>query len=398
MHIPNERIFREMNSEIASLWYVPATGDDDIALLVKSITTSIKAVVSGCPIELYFGKKDNYLCTGIKIKDVPDSPLFICGVQRNYEEHKALYKCLKKKRFPVFFFNEMNVCSAWSYCSISEQTAQQTLSFLGNLKSLYVGEFDAKASETLDDFQIATDEDGFPKLKVVMPTFFFCPESEEWHSIESYFLSNTDSKSVNVFNKDEGGNFENTVWSSLSYLFPDHIYKSPIIRYGETKREFTDVFAFHEYGSFIIETKDLSIISAGTNRSMDKRTAGVKKQVSKAIKQLTGAVKHFKNGAELTDNIGNIIEVDRKIVPHCIVLITELMHYGDWSEIVKQLSEANASTKSFFHLLDERELIELIKGSSNNPVLFDYNLMKRFELFKEKQSVFIRSQTESRNN
>ena len=106
MHIPSERIFTEMRSEAASLWYVPTNDEQETALLVKVLTPSIKAIITGCPIQLVFGKKDSYLCIGIRIEDMPDTPIFISGIQKEYEEHIALIKAMKKGSFHIFLFNE----------------------------------------------------------------------------------------------------------------------------------------------------------------------------------------------------------------------------------------------------------------------------------------------------
>jgi hypothetical protein len=68
------------------------------------------------------------------------------------------------------------------------------------------------------------------------------------------------------------------------------------------------------------------------------------------------------------------------------------MHYGDWSDIEKRLNEAMLESGAFFHLMDLRELISLLKGSSGRAELVDYNLMERCKLFVKTQSVHIRSQ------
>ena len=70
--------------------------------------------------------------------------------------------------------------------------------------------------------------------------------------------------------------------------------------------------------------------------------------------------------------------------------ITELMTCGDWDEITQQMLDAMQQTGAFFHLLDLREFIVLLKQSSGDPKLVDYNLMERCKLFIEKKSVFIR--------
>ena len=62
MHIPSEKVYNKMRSEIASLWYVPANDGNETALIIKAPTPTIKAAILGCPLKLFFGKEDAYLC------------------------------------------------------------------------------------------------------------------------------------------------------------------------------------------------------------------------------------------------------------------------------------------------------------------------------------------------
>lgn len=96
MHIPSERIYNSMLAEHAHVWCVPVNNGDETALLIKSITPSLKALITGCQIQLLFGKKDNYLCTGARIYDMPDAPLLISESQIVSEEHAALVQSMKQ--------------------------------------------------------------------------------------------------------------------------------------------------------------------------------------------------------------------------------------------------------------------------------------------------------------
>lgn len=66
------------------------------------------------------------------------------------------------------------------------------------------------------------------------------------------------------------------------------------------------------------------------------------------------------------------------------------MTCGDWDKISNQLIDAIEQTGALFHLLDLREFITLLKQSSGDPKLIDYNLLERCKFFIEKKSVFIR--------
>ena len=121
MHIPSERVYNSMRSETASIWYVPAyDGEETTSLLIKAPTPTLKALIAGCPMQLLFGKKDTYLCTGTRIGDMPDTPLLLSRAQIAAEEHTALIQSMKRKKFPIFLFNEMDICLASSSIEITE--------------------------------------------------------------------------------------------------------------------------------------------------------------------------------------------------------------------------------------------------------------------------------------
>lgn len=390
MFLPSERVLNRMRAETGSMWYVPSNGDEEAAFLIKATTPTLKALIVGCPIQLLFGKKDNYLCIGVRIEDMPDTPLLISGAQVVLEEHNALFQVMKQKKFPIFLFNEMDICIASSSINVSDSDAKALFELVGTEGSLYVGDFNNDTSFALDCFGYSIDKTRPYPNAYEIPVVKITPRISEWKTNNIYFIDNDSYYGINLADKSEGTVFENTIWGSLESVFPATLYKSPRVQHGDKKREFTDVFAYHEYGSFLIEAKDLSVIQSGYSKNETKRLAGIQKQAEKAIKQLVGAANAFKRGETLFDAKGNEIYVDRSIPPHCIILITELMICGDWDNITKQLIEAMEETGALFHLLDLREFITLLKQSSGDPKLIDYNLLERCKFFVEKKSVFIR--------
>lgn len=390
MYIPSERIYNKMRAESASIWYVPANNGEETAFIMKAPTPTLKALIVGCPIQLLFGKKDSYLCTGAKIEDMPDTPIILSGAQIVAEEHEALIQSMKQRQFRMFLFNEMDICLASSFIEITEEDSLTVLKLLQDDTALYVGEFNDDVSFAIDCFDYSMDHTRNIPNAYEIPIIKVVPRISEWKTANIYFLNNDSAYSINIANRTEGETFENTIWGALESVFPTTLYKSPQVRHGEKKREFTDVFAFYEYGSFLIEAKDLSVIQAGFDRNEAKRLAGIQKQTEKAIKQLVGAANAFKRGDTLFDKNGNEIQVDRNIPPHCIILITELMTCGDWDIITKQLTDAAQQTGALFHLLDFREFITLLKQSSGDPRLIDYNLLERWECFMKNQTVLIR--------
>ena len=391
MHLPSERVYREMRSEEASLWFVPANRGEELALLVKAPSSAIKALIAGCPLRLLFGRKGPYLNVGVRVLDMPDAPILISGPQREAEEHLALVRTLQERRLPIFLFNEMDVCLAWTNLDLTEDAASQVLAMLSPVETLYVGPFTSDFSHALDCFCYSTDPtQTYPGASIIpltdIPTIL-----EPWRTNRVSFVGVRGYETIAIDDQDEGGMFERAVWASLESVFPFTLYKSPQVKIGRKSRELTDVLAFHEYGNFLIEAKDLSVIQAGYGRDQERRTKGVQKQIGKAITQLVGASKAVRRGERISDANGTELSVVRDKPAHCIVLITELMHWGDWTEIERALMDAMLATGDFFHLFDLREFITLLKGSSGSGPLLDYHLMKRCEGFAKNGSVHVRT-------
>lgn len=389
MHIPSARVHKEMLSEEAGTWIVPAVGNGDTAILIKAPSSTLKALVSGARLAFVFGVKDGYLCCGTRIFDVPDAPLLLCSVQRHVEEHEALARIAKSGTTPIFLYNELDVCVAWSDGAIEfdEKTALQD--FASDPTRFYSGPMTPGLDSILDRFEsvleLGTTSDN--TLEIIEVSLGHGP----WVASIISFTGVLQHQTVVLTDQNEGSVLEKITWASLESVFPLTLCHSPQVRIGKKPRELTDVLAFYEYGTFFFESKDLSVIQAGIGRGRERRLKGTQKQAHCAIEQLVGASKVAKRGEVVTDSDNEIINLVLDKPIHCIVLLTELMHEGDWSEIEEALINAMIETGDYFHLFDLRELIILLKASNGEPHRFDYNLIKRCERFIESRSVHMRS-------
>lgn len=388
MHIPSSKIYNEIRSEKASLWIVPANNGQETALLIKISTPIIKALIKGCNFEILLGLKNNYLIMGIKIYDIPEYPVLISKVIRTKEEIDILLRILNEEKFPFFLFNEMDICVANSFLNIK---GKQIITEFNS--DFYCGVLDDNCLKFHDEFEELISSDNFeinnvynPRLKIITIKL----QCSEWKASLNSFIGFRESHEFEINREDEGNIFENMIWSSLESVFNFNLFKSPQIKVGNINREFTDIFAFSELGVFFIEAKDISIIQAGYEKTREKRINGIQKQVKKAIAQLKGATKVFKNNNIIFDSQGSEIVVNREIIPHAIILVTEVMHIGDWSEISNLILDASESTGALFHLIDFEELINILKSVSGDSLGFDYNLVKRFEKFIECKSIHLR--------
>lgn len=391
MHLPSPRVYQEMRSEDASLWIVPANGGQELAVLIKAPSSSIKGLIAGCRLSLVFGIHGDVLCAGVRIFDMPDAPILISGAVKESEEQEAVRRLLRDRKAPIFLFNEMDMCLAWTNLTLREDDAVNVSRLLNMESALYTGFFTTSCSRALDCFGLSIDPAAdYPGAQPI-PIAELSVELEPWCANNVSVVSVRGYHTITINDRNEGEMFERAIWASLEHVFPLTLYKSPQVTIGDKTREFTDVLAFHEYGSFLIEAKDLSVLEAGFERNQERRTKGVQKQAKKAIGQLVGACKALTRGDAVVDDNGNQLNLVRDKPPHCIVLITELMHWGEWQEVEMLLVEAMRTTGGFFHLFDLREFIVLLKVSRGNPMLLDYNLMQRCKTFVKHGSVFIRS-------
>lgn len=149
--------------------------------------------------------------------------------------------------------------------------------------------------------------------------------------------------------------------------------------------------AFYDKGVFLIESKALAVISLENEKSMDKKVSNIKKQIKKGIKQLIGAKNSIDTGIDIYDSKNNIIMFDKKIIPHCIVLVPELLPFGDWEEIVYEMMTVMTKKRIFLHVMDLLEFMKYIKVSSGKKEYLDYYLIKRSESFAQHKNLFIKA-------
>ncbi|MCP4157073.1 MAG: NERD domain-containing protein [bacterium] len=154
----------------------------------------------------------------------------------------------------------------------------------------------------------------------------------------------------------------------------------------------TDVLCLSEHGIFLFETKSIAVYSTDPSRTSGRRLKNLHKQVKKALSQLKGAINSIKNGYDVISKSGNQINLNRKNVLHAIVVVSELIPLGDWKEIVNLAENLFRETQCMVHIVDLEELYSMVVISKQKR-LFDYNLMKRFEVLIKEKTIFIRSKS-----
>lgn len=394
MHLPSERIYKEIKSEAMHLWYVPANNGEDTAVLIKASSNTLKAITTGCKLELLFGiyqhSNIKVLFTGIRIYDTTDMPLLLFSVQRHDEEHLALKRILMLKQSSIFLFNELDMCVASGELAICNDGARKPLSLIGDIDEIYSGSFDNSFNYLLDNFYISIDPTIQKKPEIEISSISTPVSANNWNTHIVDFLGYHECNETTLNDSNEGNYFENKVWFSLDSIFKEKLYKSPQVKRGNKTRELTDILAYSNERLFMIEAKSISVIKAGFKRTQERKCKGVIKQVEKAIKQLLGAFNALE-GYIFDNSSKSEIIIPCKKNPHCIVLVSELVEYSGWDKVVSKIKNLVSGDNYYIHVMDLREWIILLKLSSGDMRSLDASLKNRFNIFLETNSLHLRA-------
>lgn len=391
MIVPSERVVKEMHSEAASMWVIPSSDKEYKSLIIIKIpSASIKAIISGCNFDISFSLKNNILVYALRVYDTPDNPLMISGIVTILEEILSIVHLVKEKKTQLFIFNELDICIGWS--NISLQGDDEDLIEKLKLSNHTISKYDKECQYVLDCLCFSMDKEYNTECREEIKIYTFGISIDEWRVNTNIIIGEYINTHLRINDENEGGMFELTALSSLESLFPNAIYKSPQVKIGKKTREFTDILACDDNGAILIESKDLSVIKSGFNRTMTRRVSGVQKQAKTAIGQLVGACNAMARGEIIFDSNGNEINIKRDAPHHCVILVTEIIHSGSWYEVEQRLVNAFKETKCFYHLLDLRELMAILKFSKFDPNLLRINLVNRFKKFIEYKSVHIRTE------
>ncbi|MCY7279245.1 MAG: hypothetical protein LH702_37310 [Phormidesmis sp. CAN_BIN44] len=395
MHIPSAEIYKEIFHEPAGIWFVPALGTDTHAILLKAPTNVLKAVMAGCEVKISFAIDQSadlpVLISCVQIYDDKDTPVMVFSPHIKEVEHKALPEILNRKSTPLFLYDELSRNIAWAESAWSQDTdkvSQLILSF----QSLHSGEATEVVQFALDNLQVSLD----PAIIIPSATQISFDQiglvSQSFNAIDILSYSVNDKAHIfNALSKDEGGGFEQSAWQLLESLFDYQLYKSPqTINNAGKERELTDLFAFNDKRTFLFEAKVSSVLNTSSERSTERRTKNIESQIKKALGQLYGAMRAIRSEQKIVSKSSIELNFDRKIVPHSIVVISEMFPAVNWTEITKALMETALESSSMVHIIDLVELRNLI-GYSSNVYYFDYYLMQRFEAVINKESAFVRT-------
>lgn len=378
-----EEIYQEIKREDIGIWFI--SDDYGFKISVKIPSNVIRSLINGCRMEFLFGKDNegekNYFHTGARIYDNKTKPCIITQPSRFTRDYNGLEKILKEEEVIIEFYDELVTCSATAELKIKEIERFDIIQFMGDAKKLYIGDYTAILSLSMDSFVYSIDPSQRTTNSYKIETKSISCEISNWNIINKSFVGFADVQEVNMSDKDEGGTFEKQIWFSMEGLFDIDIYLNPIVQQGCKERELTDILAHHKYGIFLVETKALGILNVDKEQTIDRKAENVIKQVLKGIKQLVGANRNIKRNLPIFSKSGKPIKLDTSLVPHCVVLVSELIPFGDWKEVEKEIILSMMNEKIYLHVMDYQEFMKYLKTSMGKKERLDYYLMGRAERF-----------------
>lgn len=390
---PFERLHKEIRSEEASIWFTK--DGETLVLIIKAPLNSCKALIHGCTSEILVGidwtKAWPIVHSGLRVFDDLENPLLITGAHRFVDENECLKLILDNGNCSIVIYTELGFPLIYGQARFEEGKCTKVLKEIKKADNFYHGDFTHEVKKSLDSFDLSIDPtrefDNTYQIKVLQIDCKFY----SWNEPEAHFLGVNEKVNSKLTDVQEGGILEKHIWFSLQSIFPFEIFLNPKFNSRSGEKEFTDIFAFYELGVFLIESKSLSIYSGNSEKTMSRKVLSFQKHIKKAINQLVGASEGIKNGTNILDSNGDLIKFKRDIVPHCVVLVSELFPFGDWKEIENLILNRVSEKKVFIHVFDLRELVSILKTTDGKKELLDFRLIKRFEKFLEIKSIHIRT-------
>lgn len=386
----NDILYRELISEKAAVWFIP--DGNNLELRIKAPTITLMAIIQGAIVHFIFGQeliaKNLFLTYACVIEDDSTNPCIISGIIRRRQEQDALISILQGTKIIVVLYNELDMPVAWTN-NINHFSAEHYIEWLES-KDFYCG-------GNVPEQEIALDNLG-KEVKSNIGSYttnnykqLFYIKTADWNffKITSFIRNIPISDQLDA--SDEGSYLEKLVAIAIDAIFPATTCKNPIAENNTNQRELTDIFAFYDKGIFLFETKALSALKDNYRREMRRKIVGVKKQIRKAVKQLQGAVNAIKRGDIIKNIQGEIISFDRTLTPHCLIVVSEIFHVAD-EEIFIDLYKASRDNHCFFHIIDLKNLLMLVKSSCHEtlrPERFDYALIGLFEHVIKEQTINI---------
>ena len=382
------RIYQELLQEKANIWYISDQFGSKIMLKVSS--SILKAIIKSCKLELLFGLDNNIFHIGVNIYDDPVNFVTLTSSNINFDEHLSVAKIMQLDNIQIQLYNELCACQCFGTITLTSKQKNDILCLLGNPKNLFIGSVNERIYQSADNFQYSLGLDILGSRGSVskIETLVIETKIENLQTVKNSFLDAGGNVSTEISDQDEGTLFEKELFIALRSLFGSDIYHSPKISNNKSKfRELIDILAHSDIGIFLIEAKALGVTSAVDDRNMERKIKGLQKQIEKAIDQLGGAYKKIAENNIVYSSGGDEISFSRNLPACGIVIVSELLSFGNWDDIVKNLLITMSEKNILIHIMDFNEIMQFIGHSKGRRNLFDTYLMKRMEYFLKNPAI-----------
>jgi hypothetical protein len=126
-----------------------------------------------------------------------------------------------------------------------------------------------------------------------------------------------------IDDEDEGRKLERAILTVVNSIYPENSYRSPQTEVGGSIRELCDVLGFNEQWRAVVQAKALAVFMVNADRSSERRKSSVTKGVTKALRQLSGAMRKIRENAPVFEGGHEAIPIaDRQTLAHAIVVLS----------------------------------------------------------------------------
>ena len=348
----------------------------EATLLIKASSLGLKYLLRREKFRLILTLIGARIAYAIEIPDDHERPGTIWSFLDLPAEKAALLALTKSPRCAVFLFNELAVNVAWAEVNLAVE--QSFVVAISDASSDPLPDENVRITERLEE--ISTNAS-------VTNTQITVVAEVVWCEIRSSYVTQRGGGShLSLFAENEGEQQEElAVWLVDQLHFPGCV-RSPQV-HEKRVRELTDVLLSYENGSFLVESKSLSVLARADLPGRAKLERDLIKHVGKAARQLAGGIRNLKNGLRVTDAAGIDVIIEREIPAHAIILVPDLSLLHSAIEFGREfvLKFAN-DTGGYLHILDPAELLrvvqvaDIVSRQSNTvtPMMgFDWYLIER---------------------
>jgi len=358
-------------------------------LLIKVNSLSLRYLLRRRSLRVFVATLGRKLLYGVEVPDDPDTPATAWSLAELPAEVEAFRTLIRNPRCVVFLFNELAVSVSWT-----EIDLQIDPTFENILRKV---EF--QHSQEPADAQSVGVRLNAVRAGLADGSQIIAFDNLKWTELHATYITNSLGRSsLSLFSPDEGGQQEEiAVWLTDS-LQPAGCAKQPFVE-TTPRRELSDVMLTYEFGTILIESKALNVLTRDVIPTRQKLARDLIKHVEKAARQLAGGIRSVKSGVDVTDAHGRRLEVKRTPPVQAVILVPDLSLLQDATQFGPEfVLRFMRTTGGFLHILDPAELLRIVQGgemiAATSQILtplmaFDHCLLERARIMMRSPTPFM---------